>query len=493
MKKIAIFLIVLAFGLSFFATNSMATVELDADITYVPAERTMRIGAAGNGEIHLTDIIEWEAAQDYVSGNRMKVWLTPASANLEFADTYGFQFNNANGMYTRQLNVDGANTFILQLNTVASAANTFEIGDTNLDAPRVDVNPMNPAPGQVVSVNGVALTSGLGTIDADDSDVILQTVTQFSAWSRPTAVSTIDVVDTNGRVFLTGSATAQPYPFAINEWGGFDGSTNHCPTFAGTDILTLVLEGTNAFQGVSQVLLVGTDPANGTSTITRNIPGFVSVNGPWTITYSGGAIGGVVNTANAGNNGVDLGFNIVFLSNKTQELATRKVDVDATLKLGGTGNGVFLGPPQLTVSYPNRIQFVQNGALYATNMFKKNANGNNTFYKFSNSSNNNIQLEMWYIPSDNDTTNAASTDWVTYTGDGGMGIPANSQITISAPEAAADFGFADNTYDGRILFRAKGSPQWINAMVNCKNANGSFNAPMYFQREDNNNNLEWQY
>lgn len=485
MKKFSFLLLAVVIGFSFFATNSFARVTLDASTAFatVPAERTQRIGVANDGIIPLNDEnIGWDLGQAYVSGNRLKLWFT-GGTGLEFVNVWRAKGGNTNGAWTAGINADSLDNFNLQLNTLANVASSIMLNGAASTIPELNVAGVTGE--QLFNLNGACLTSGMGTVDGADADPILQTVIQYSGAVKGTARTTIDVVNTAGRVFISGSATANAYTFDIESTNVFGGTDWHCPTLANSDVLNLVLEGTNAFQGVSFVEF----QAGGTL-ITRAVPTSAKANvyNKWTTSFTGNGTAALTALCNAavGNNGIDIDFDITLLSDMSTALEVRKIDVKGELDLQATGNGSVL-----SVNFPNRIQFVQNGAQYASNMFKVSEAGTKAYFKFANMSTSDIPLEIKYFPNaGKDTTNAA-TSWITYTGDGGNGVPAGEQIVITTAEAAAVFGFAANTYDGLIIFRAKGSPSNITAMVNCVNANGSFNAPML--QYDPTGNQEWTY
>jgi hypothetical protein len=463
MKKICLFLgFCLVFAL---ASSAQAVVSLDASAANVtvPAERTEKIGAAKDGVILLNGNITWEAGQNYVAGNRLKASLNNSA---KFVGTWAGL--DAGGTTIAQQNLGAGNaTILLQINTNGIVnGNTITLRRGAASTLQADVSSVISSP---VTMTGVTLTSGLGTVDQPGTDTLIETLTQYSDSFQGAKTATIDAINNAAMLFSGGVTLAQGGTVKIDSTTAFGGPASICPTFIAGDQIALTLTDTTAaFNGLTNVIFNG---AGGS--ITKTLGAATAQS----FTFSAANLNALL-AGTPGQNGTDMLFDIAVQAAGTVELQPRTIAVsNIDLGLTATGNGTTsLG------SYGNVLVLAQNGTLYRANYARYDDNTTqNMFYKFSNSSGTAMKIEVRYH--DKDATSAGT--WSDYSAN----VPAYGVLTISKTGLDNVLGLGAGNYNGWVEFRIHGNESNITAICNAKYGDTWFNVPMSL----NNGNPSWTH
>ena len=175
-----------------------------------------------------------------------------------------------------------------------------------------------------------------------------------------------------------------------------------------------------------------------------------------------------------GENAVDVDIDVHLEAVGNTLLQPRTINLESVLNLLGTGNGA-----NILTSEDGAFVLVQNGGRFRTNFFKDDTNGIALFYKFSNSSGSDMDVQVRYYPK----AGGNPTNWVDYP----TAIPAEGQLTFNAMDVAGVLVVAA-PFDGFLDVRVKGAAQDLSGMVNASRNGANFNVP-FFKLQDG----QWMY
>lgn len=442
----AIFLIVGLVG------SAQARVGLTATTTTVPAERTTQIGAAYNGVIPPAGPVNWVAGADYAALNILSMYHESGS-ELLFTNGATWDWFKGASTYPR---TSGANTLSLQSPTAIANGTTVTI---QAQGAALDLSSITTDNVTTYSVQGRTVGVGSTIIDSPSAtSVILRTVKQYNAGATTTASTTIDAIGNQAYKFLdaatsAGTILSPAATLTIANTNAFGATTVYSPAFTTGDQLVVTLSGDDAFQGMRAVRFGG---AGG---YTRNVTAS-SLDNSRAFTFTPAQMRVLSAGTDPGLSGNNITLLVDMISLGTVEMRNRTINANATLTLGGSGNGdtdYNLGTP---------FEFTQNGTRFRLSRFST-AVPQVTNTKLTNTSNVPVNVDVIFYEE-----GGVPTAWTRYD----AVIPANDSLSISKEDIMRVLNITDTTLWGFVEFRAHTALQNITAQAFMRNSTNNFAA-----------------